>query len=386
MKLRDLLAWAFPAIQPLYIIKNKAPDTSGVNKAAEDAAALNREQLAWFKQTYEREQPLREETAALDRRVAESNIAGMDFAMQQARELDEYNKSTFRPLEQRIVADAQTYDTPERRASAAASAAADVDMASAANRQATERAMMRAGVTPGSAKALAIQEDAKLGATGMRAGAMTNASRNVEQQGYARTMDAASLGRGLPSQQATQQQISSQAGMGAVNAAGAGLNAATSGSGFMAQGYGQGMQGSQVAGNLFGQAFNAGRANNLDRLAFFNTNMGAARDIGTSMASLGISDKAKKKGTGKIADGRKATEAIEKTPVHDGWEYDPAKGGPDDGGKPHIGPMAQDVNANMGESAAPGGTSIDLVNMNGTMMAAVQDLAKRVKRMESKVA
>lgn len=82
----------------------------------------------------------------------------------------------------------------------------------------------------------------------------------------------------------------------------------------------------------------------------------------------------------------KALAQVEGTPVHDGWRCDPAKGGVDDGGKAHTGPMAQRVRQTLGEAAAPGGKSIDPVTMNGRMLAAVQALSKRVKKVEHRLA
>ena len=98
---------------------------------------------------------------------------------------------------------------------------------------------------------------------------------------------------------------------------------------------------------------------------------------------IGMSDKNIKTSTGKKASGKKALAQIAATPVEAGWKYDPAKGGPDDGGQPHTGPMAQTVHRTMGESIAPGGTKIDLVGMNGKLMAGMQELTKRVKKLET---
>ena len=56
------------------------------------------------------------------------------------------------------------------------------------------------------------------------------------------------------------------------------------------------------------------------------------------------------------------------------WNYKKGEGDQDD----HIGPMAQDVQKNMGDSTAPGGKKIDLVNLNGINMAATQELASKV--------
>jgi|GEM_PF-6276586 len=73
------------------------------------------------------------------------------------------------------------------------------------------------------------------------------------------------------------------------------------------------------------------------------------------------------------------TEVILETPVHEDWTYSPEKGGPDDGRTPHDGPMAQDVNRNMGDEVAPNGRQIDPISMNGVLMAGIQGLAQEVK-------
>lgn len=69
---------------------------------------------------------------------------------------------------------------------------------------------------------------------------------------------------------------------------------------------------------------------------------------------------------------RDALAALKKTKIYN-WKYKQGKG--DD--IAHTGPMAQDVNQNMGEDAAPGGKSLDLVNMNGNTMAAVKALQEQ---------
>lgn len=71
---------------------------------------------------------------------------------------------------------------------------------------------------------------------------------------------------------------------------------------------------------------------------------------------------------------RNALAAIKKTKIYN-WLYKSGKG--EDDGEYRNGPMAQDVNKNMGEDAAPGGTKLDLTTMNGNNMAAIQELAKR---------
>ena len=80
--------------------------------------------------------------------------------------------------------------------------------------------------------------------------------------------------------------------------------------------------------------------------------------------------------------GKASLEAIKKTRIYK-WFY--KDGRSDD--KEHIGPMAQDVKANMGEQAAPGGTTLDISTMNGITMSAIQELADRQnKQVDSKSA
>ena len=112
--------------------------------------------------------------------------------------------------------------------------------------------------------------------------------------------------------------------------------------------------------------------------------------VGGQLAGLGVklyqSDEDAKDGTDKPIDTKKALDGIEATPVKAGWRYSPAKGGVDDGGQPHDGPMAQQVRKHMGEKVAPGGKAIDVASMNAHLMAGMQELVKRVKKIEKRVA
>ena len=258
----------------------------------------------------------------------------------------------------------------------AAACVADVQMASSNQQGILSRNLSRQGVNPGSGAALAAQNQNALATAAASAGAQNTARQQVEATGYARMADASNIGTGI-AQRATQQTgVAAGAGQGAIGASTAALGARTSGLGGMQSAYQSAGNMMAQSGNLYGQ--NAQIANQASgSQASTLAGLGSA-----AMMAFAISDKNKKKGTGKKADGGKALEQIERVPVHEGWEYDPAKGGPDDGGQPHTGPMAQDVAAVMGQQAAPGGKAIDLVTMSGMTMAAVQELSKRVKRLE----
>lgn len=94
---------------------------------------------------------------------------------------------------------------------------------------------------------------------------------------------------------------------------------------------------------------------------------------------IALSDIRAKKGISKF-DPRQALENIKNTKIFN-WMYKKGKGDE----QAHVGPMAQDVNAVMGEEAAPGGTSIDLVSLNGNNMAAIEALRQEQEVIKEKV-
>lgn len=370
---------------------NDAPDTSGMNRAAEASAAVSADALAWYKAEYAKTQPQRDAAIATGQKVADAQLQGMQYATQQAKDMDARNKTVFQPLEDQIVKDASEYDTPGRRMQAANEATAGVEQAFGSAQDGLNRTLARSGVTPGSGRSLSLMQDAALAKATAVAGATTGAVKNVEQQGYARKMDAAALGKGLVGNQATQQTIAQSGGAQAVQASGAANGAATSGAGLMSAGFGTALQGQGQAGSLYGQAANLQAQSNNSGLMGALGNVagmyaGSASGSTAITGLLGMSDVTKKRKTGKKADTAEMLEQIENTPVEDGWEYDVAKGGVDDGGVPHTGPMAQTVRKTMGDDAAPGGKVINLVDMNGRMMAGMQELSKRMKKLEAKVA
>lgn len=354
-----------------------APDTSGINEAAVISSKLGKESFDWFKGEYARTAPERAAVVARDNAVADAQIKGMTFATDEAKALSDRNKTVFQPLEDKIVAGAQTYDTPERRAQAAAEAGADVTASFDRASQGATRALMRTGAAPTGAVNAALVQDAALAKAKAVAGATTTATRNVEQQGYARMQDAAALGKGIVGNQGTQQQIATQSGGAAVSAGAGSLAATQTGAGLMQTGFQGAMQGQQQAGQLFGQAANI-------------ESQSRGQDMGLLGSAFGsfmkASDENIKSGTGKVTDGAEELAEVNATPVEKDWTYDPAKGGPDTGGVPETGPMAQQVRAKMGEKAAPGGEVIDMRVMGGKLMASVQQLSKQVDDLNRKVA
>lgn len=359
--------------------KPDAPDMSGANAAAVMQADLSKEQLEWAKQVYAESAPDRR--AAIERAnlVADKQMQAMDAQTALTKDYSDYQKNTFQPLEKNIVADAQKYDTKERRDAEVGQAVSDVNQSFSAAQDATNRNMARMGVNPASGAFAAGQQQLQAQKVLAQVQGMKSARDKVETQGYARKMDAANLGRGLASSQATSAGVALNQGNSAV------ANGQVAGN--------VNAQGTQImnAGYAGAQGGLAGASNSFTNIARINqqsaSDPGMAGVIGTlggqylgsaagsaQVASL-FSDKNMKENIQPV-DPEDALKAIESTPVSE-WQY---KDGNEasDGGVRHIGPMAQDVEKNMGEKVAPKGKKIDVVSMNGITMAAIQGLSKKV--------
>lgn len=177
---------------------------------------------------------------ALTEQVTNKQLEAMDLNTALAKDYDDYSKGTFRPLEQRIVQEAENYDSPEEQERAAGAASASVKQNIAQATEANARAQARMGVNPNSGRALVTQNEIAItGALG-ESGAENAARQNVKTLGAAKRMDAASLGRNLPSQQATSAGLGLTAGTAAVNA-----TATTNGSA---------LSGANIVGGLYSSA------------------------------------------------------------------------------------------------------------------------------------
>lgn len=342
---------------------------------AKEIAAFNREVYADQKGNIQKATDVSLEAAR----------TGIDLQNQQkdiSADTQDYVKGTFRPLEQQIVAGAQGYDTTERRESEAGLAQANVGSAFDQQRAAIARRQAAAGIDPSSGNAQATMADMSVQQAAQQAAAGNAARKQVETIGTARMADAASLGRNLPSNQVAQVQSATGAGQGAVSAAGQPVTLANS----TAQTFNQGVNGAvganNSAGNLMlGQYQTQVKAD--DQSGLFGA-LGQVAGAAAGAGKLfGISDKNQKKAVKKNSS-ELSLAAIRNTPVKQ-WKYkgdSPAS----DGGKTHVGPMAQDVRKTMGNQTAPGGKAVDLISMNGHTMAAIQALDKKVDKLSLSMA
>lgn len=228
-----------------------APDSSGINRAAEANAELGGRALDWYQQAYRDQAPARERAAALAERVSLSQVEGMDTATRLAREADTYSRTTFRPLERQVVQEARDFDTEAKREELAGLAAGDVQGAAATARGATLRDLTRMGVNPNDGAFGGSMRATENATTLALANAKTKSRRDSMAIGDAKKMDAISLGRGLPSQQATQTQLALSSGNSAVGNAQVPVSLAQGATSQAGQGFNAAIQGNNSSGNLY---------------------------------------------------------------------------------------------------------------------------------------
>lgn len=347
-----------------------APDMSGANAAALAQAELSKEQLAWAKEIYAQTAPDRAASTARANAVSDAQLTALTKQTELTDDYADYNKSTFRPLEQGIVADAVAYDTVGKTNEAVGKAQADVNSGFSSAQAQQSRSLSRMGVNPSAGKALALGNQTAIAQAAALAGASNAARDKIELQGYARKMDAANMGRGLASSQATSAGVALNQGNSAVaNGMQSGqINA--QGNQIMTQGYAGAQSGLASAGQTY-----MGIANVEQRAGDNSGLMGALGQLGGAM--IYKSDKNTKKNI-KPQNGKASLAAMRKIPVSK-WDYKKGKG---DGGA-HVGPMAQDVRKGLGDSTAPGGKVIDMISMAGHTLSAIKEIDKRLTTLES---
>lgn len=187
-------------------------------------------------------------------------------------------------VQDRLVDDANKFDSKARADEFASEASADANAAISNARAQSSRAMARMGIVPGSGRAEAADARSVLGEAAMLAGAKNNARRSARAEGYALTDRATNALAGYPAMSAA------ASGQGASIAAG-GVGTVNAGVGGMSSGFGTA---ANVAASMGANATNmwgaqAGYKTNQDQIAAsnnpLNTILGAAAGVGAQWAA-----------------------------------------------------------------------------------------------------
>jgi len=233
------------------IMENEAPDTSRADATADRLAGLSEEQLAWAKELWAETAPERAAASARAGAVSDAQLEGMRVATNQAQDYSNYERTTFRPLERQIVAEAQGFDSEANQSAAAGRATGDVRAAFDAQRDIAVRDATRMGFNPSDGNVMAAKATLDTGeALGVAAGA-NRAREQVKTVGRAMRQDAVNLGRNLASSQATQAGLAVSAGNSSANTGQMPIAATGAGAQIVNNGYSGAQNGLGAAGNIF---------------------------------------------------------------------------------------------------------------------------------------
>lgn len=261
----------------------------------------------------------------------------------------------FQPMEDRLIAEASTYDSPERKAKAAAEAVADVRQQTAVAEDARQRQMASMGVRPDAGRARAEDRRADTAGALAAAGAGNMARRQTEATAEALRANTVNLGRGLAVNPATS--------LGLANgAASAGFSGA--------------QQGYQAQASILNQQHqNQVAAWQAKNDMYLGLGHAAGSLLGASSwgASLLSSKDAKTNKRREIG----ILDAVKDMPV-ERWNY---KEGMADGGE-HVGPYAEDFQKATGLGD---GKTISIIDAIGVNMGATKELAAQVDALAEKV-
>lgn len=228
------------------------PPDPAIGQASKEMAAVARDQLQWEKDIYGEMKPYLTDYYNLSNQATQQQMELAGKSADQADEYYNYMLGTFRPVERSLV-DESMVDSAALQEEYANRAGADVQSQIGRQYDQIIRNAMRYGLTPQAATR-------QLGATGIGgasavAGAMNQGREQARQLSWAKRMDAAGLGRGLPGNQATSTGLALNAGNSAMGNAGAPLGLQMQ----MNQGYragvGTGLQGIQGSGQLLNDQY-----------------------------------------------------------------------------------------------------------------------------------
>jgi hypothetical protein len=366
------------------------PDKQIGKAALENAATaremleIGRDSLSFSERQYDESMAELERIRPMLDALSQGQITATNLAneiTQQAR--NDYN-TTYRPIEQRVAADAMKAGTAAEQDKMAGKAGIDVQRSIDMQRDVSDRSMMSMGVNPNSGKFASGNRTAMILGAAARAGAETGAREREKMRGDVMRSAAAGMGRGMTSTALTGVSVGAGAAGGAAGLVGAGADRSNA-------------LGQQYLGNLAGSSglmgnaasTNASSANILNDLyanklqgyqaqSQSSGAMGAGIGQLAGMGMMMMSDEDCKTGKKKFS-GKKARKAIDGMRVEK-WKYKP---GANDDQAEHVGTYAQDFKRETGMGS---GKTISVIDAIGVNMAATKELSREVQSLSKRIA
>ena len=226
--------------KPDPLIGQSAKQNSDIAQQQLDVA---KEQLLWEKDRAKVQDPLIQ-------KVVDQQIAAGDANASRAESQWQIYRDLFAPVEERMVKDANEFDSPERQERMAGQAGADVTRGFQGAFEQNQRQMERMGINPNSGRFQGLNNETSIAQAKDTAGAMNKARRDTELQGMAMRQNAVQTGRGLPTTGIAADSAALNAGNSGVGNINAGNAAHNAGLGAAQGWFGGATAGNNSAGNL----------------------------------------------------------------------------------------------------------------------------------------
>jgi hypothetical protein len=229
------------------------PDYSALAEGSIEAAELAPEtamaQLDWAREQWTSQREV------LDQ-ILGPQIQAMEEQFANAREDRARYEEVYQPIEDNLIAEFMSYDTPERQEMEAGRAASDVTRAFQAQRDNAQRQLEAYGIDPSQTRSQAIDATIRGQEAASQAAAQNQARTRVEDVGRSLRGEAINIGRGMPSQVASSYGQAIQSGNSAVGNQNQTVATGSGAMGNPTQWYGNVTGGYQTAGNMLNMGYN----------------------------------------------------------------------------------------------------------------------------------
>ena len=242
-------------------------------KTAAFAQKLAKEQWEWAKRVYN-------ENKGLMRDTNTSFLKSMEMARVAAEEDRARYKQLYQPMEDRLITEARTFDTPERRDKEVGAAQANVAQQFEAARNSNIQQLESFGVNPSATRFAGLDQRMRAAEAATKAAAGTMAATSVEDKARLLAGAAVDIGRGYPGSYTQAQQVANQSAQGAQQGTNQAYQTGAQAMGTGPQWLGGGNEALANWGNTLNQQYS-------NQLGQFNANQSASSGWGTALGVLG---------------------------------------------------------------------------------------------------
>ena len=208
--------------QRLYHIP-KAPDMTAANTAAASGAKIIQEQWDWTKARQPKIDAQSDRMIAIGEDQYALNRDQQVFQQGLSRKYDDRYWNSVAPMQDQMMAEANSFDTEGKRDELAGLALADVNQAFSSARDQSSRAMGRMGVNPSSGRSMAMGNQMAVAQAAAQSNAMQKVRAAARQEGYGRKVDANAMMSGMSGFSSTAASAAGGYGGSAMTAGGMGM-------------------------------------------------------------------------------------------------------------------------------------------------------------------